>query len=117
MLKGMKALLSLLMLAAVAAAAGDTPAPTRYQELPPGRYAVSISGLLCTVCARALAAELAKVPEIEKASADFNKEQAIIDVRLDKTMEVNLVYKAMRRAERLSNMGGKFELRGIRYIP
>jgi copper chaperone CopZ len=89
----------------------------RYRELPPGKYAVGVSGLLCTVCARALAAELAKVPQIESATADFHKEQAVIVVKLDATLTVNDVYRAMRRAERLSNLGGRFELRDVKYIP
>ena len=98
-------------------AAGDDSPPPSYQELPPGRYSVGVHGMLCTVCARAIAAEWEKMPEVEKATVDFNKDQGIITVRLDKTLQVNAIYKGLRRAERLANMGGRYDLRLIKYIP
>jgi copper chaperone CopZ len=107
----------LLALAGSAVAAGDADAPPSYQELPPGRYAVGVRGMLCTVCARAIAAEWKKIPEIETASVDFEKEQGVIVVRLDSTMQVNALFKGLRRAERLAALGGKYDFRQIKYIP
>ena len=106
-----------LTLAGTALAAGFADAPASYAELPPGRYAVGVRGMLCTVCARAIAAEWAKVPEVQKAQMDFDKEQGVVTIRLDATMQVNELYKGLRRAERLANMGGHYELRTIKYIP
>ena len=120
MLQGMRlhALLLLpLIFAGAALAAGFADAPPSYAELPPGRYTVGVRGMLCTVCARAIAAEWAKLPEVEKAVMDFDKDQGVVTIRLDKTIQVNDLYRGLRRAERLANLGGHYELRQIKYIP
>ncbi|MFI5345756.1 MAG: heavy metal-associated domain-containing protein [Elusimicrobiota bacterium] len=109
--------LLLLTLAGTALAAGFADAPPSYAELPPGRYSVGVKGMLCTVCARAIAAEWMKLPEVQKAVLDFDKEQGIVTIKLDSTIQVNDLYKGLRRAERLANMGGRYELRTIKYIP
>jgi hypothetical protein len=107
------ALLSLILLSAAARAGGPAP----YVELPPGRYAVAVHGMICTVCARAIAAEWAKLPEVDKASMDFEKESGVVSVRLDRTLQVAALRKALRRAERVANLGAHFELRDVQYIP
>jgi len=107
----------LLALAGAASAAGDGELPPSYQELPPGRYSVGVHGMLCTVCARAIVAEWSKIPEVEKATMDFNKEQGTVVIRLDSTMQVNALFRGLRRAERLAALGGKYEMRQIKYIP
>lgn len=109
--------LALMTLAGSALAAGDPSIPPNYQEMPPGRYSVSVSGMLCTVCARAIAHEWEKIPEVQKATVDFTKEQAIVSIRLDSTMQVLQLRKGLRRAERLANLGGHYDISRIRYIP
>lgn len=109
-------LLGLLLLLSVAAQAGAPSAPV-YTELPPGRYAVTVRGMICTVCARAISAEWEKLPEVEKASVDYETESAVVTVRLDRTLQVSVLRKALRRAERVANLGARFEMSGIRYIP
>jgi copper chaperone CopZ len=116
MLIGMSRVLALLLLA-VSVRAADAPAAPAYTELPPGRYSVDVRGMVCTVCARAIAAEWAKLPEVEKAAVDFDKESAVVTVRLDRTLRVSVLRRALRRAERVANLGGRFELGAIRYIP
>jgi hypothetical protein len=111
------ALLLALLLAASARAANAPGSAVAYRELPPGRYSLELRGMICTVCARAIAAEWAKLPEIAKASVDYHGESGVIDVRLDRTMQVSVLRKALKRAERLANMGGRFTLGEIRYIP
>ena len=117
---------ALLALAAAAAPAvmsttakaADAPGPAvTYRELPPGRYAIEIRGMICTVCARAIAAEWAKDPGIAKAAVDYQTESGVIDVRLDRTLQVSALRKALRRAEKVSNLGARFTLGDIRYIP
>lgn len=107
----------LLGLAGAALAAGDDAPPPNYLELPPGRYSVGLSGMLSTVDSRCIAAEWAKIPEIESAAVDFDKERAVISVRLDRTLEIVTLRRGLRRAERVANMGARFELRRIQYIP
>lgn len=110
--------LVLVLLLAAAARAADAPGPAvAYRELPPGRYSLEIRGMICTVDARAIAAEWAKLPEVEKASVDYRTETGIVVVRLDRTMQVSVLRKALRRAERVANLGERFQLAEIRYIP
>ena len=118
MLTGMRSRVLALLLLAAAARAADAPggAPV-YTELPPGRYSVVLRGMICTVCARAIAAEWAKLPAVEKASVDYDKGAGVVAIRLDRTLQVSALRKALRRAERAANLGARFELSGIRYIP
>ena len=73
--------------------------------------------MVCAVCARAIAAEWAKLPEVEKASVDFRKEQAVISVRLDRLLAVSALRKALKRAERTANLGARFTIGDIVYVP
>ncbi len=100
-------------LAASAHAASPTARP--YEELQPGRYTVIVSGLLCTVCGRAVASEWSKLPEVESVVVDFDKSHAIVSVRLDKTLKVAALRKTLRKAERLANLGAKYDVREISY--
>lgn len=109
----MRALALLLALAVPAPAA---PAPAReFTELPPGRYTIVVTGLVTTVCARAIAAEWAALPEVEAASVDFDKSVAQVAVRLDSVLPVASLRKTLRRAEKTSNLGARYDLRGITY--
>ncbi|UPT73182.1 MAG: cation transporter [Elusimicrobiota bacterium] len=87
----------------------------RVHGAPPGRYTVKLNGLICTVCGRAIAAEWARLPEIESASVNFDKSEALISVRLDRTLKVAVLQRTLRRAEKLANLGAKYEMRGIAY--
>lgn len=109
--------LSLLLLAAAPARASAPAVPIYYTELPPGRYAIGVRGMLCTVCAKAIAMEWSKVPGIEKATMDFDKEQGVVAVRLDRTVQVSALRKALRRAEKAANLGARYDLQTIQYLP
>ncbi len=113
----LRVLALLLLVAAGSARAGTTALPTYYSELPPGRYSVGVRGMLCTVCARAIVQEWAKLPGVEKAVMDFDKEQAIVTVRLDRTLPVSALRKALRRAEKDANLSARYELLQIQYLP
>lgn len=105
-----------LLAAALAAPAAAAPSTAReFVELPPGRYTVTLTGLATTVCARAVAAEWAKLPEIESATVDFEKSTAVIAVRLDKIAKVAILRKTLRKAEKLSNLGAAYDIRTIAY--
>jgi hypothetical protein len=110
-------IIALLVLAAAARAADAPGAAPAFKELPAGRYAVVLNGMLCTVCARAIAAEWAKLPEVESAAVDFEKESGVVTVRLGRTLRIKTLNKALLRAERTANLGQRFELREIKYVP
>lgn len=108
--------MALLLAAALTSSAlAAAPNVREFTELPPGRYSVTLTGLLCAVCARAIAAEWAKLPEVESASVDFAKSTASITVRLDRTLKVASLHKTLRRAEKLGNLGARYDLRDISY--
>lgn len=117
MLRAMRLLLAaaLLALPAIGSAASATPSTPVYEELPPGRYAMDISGMAATVCSRAIAAEFARLPEVEKAEVDFDAERAMVLVRLDRTLRVSALRKALRRAEKLSRLGARYDFKNITY--
>ena len=106
-----------LLLAGPARAAAAAGASQYADKMPAGRYAVALRGMLCAVCARAIAAEWAKLPELEKAAVDFDGESAVIEVRLNRTLRTAALRKALRRAEKTANLGARFELSDIRYLP
>ncbi len=97
MLIGMRYCALVLLLLAAGARAANGPGAPAYTELPPGRYTVSVHGMICTVCARAIAAEWAKLPEVDKSSLDYDKESGVVSVRLDRTLQVSSLRKALRR--------------------
>jgi hypothetical protein len=106
-----------LLLAAALTSPAFAAAPTarEFTELPPGRYTIALTGMLTTVCARAIVAEWSKLPEIESASVDFDRSAASITVRIDRTMKVSTLRKTLRRAEKLANLGARYDLREIAY--
>ncbi|MDX6770088.1 MAG: heavy metal-associated domain-containing protein [Elusimicrobiota bacterium] len=103
--------------AAAAAPAPAKPAPPAYEELPPGRYSMSVTGMVSTVCSRAVAAEWGRLPEMEKVEVDFDAERAVILVRLDRTLKVSTLRRALRRAEKLARLGARYDLKDIEYVP
>lgn len=111
----MRALALLLAAALTSPAFAAEPAAREFTELPPGRYAISLTGLITTVCGRAIAAEWAKLPEVESVSVDFDRSTAYVAVRLDRTLKVASLRKTFRRAEKLANLGGHYGLRDISY--
>lgn len=108
----MRPFLLAALLAMPAAAADQT---REFVELPPGRYSVLLTGMLCTVCGKAIASEWAKLPEIESASLDFDRSQITLTVRIDRTVKVALLRKTLRRAEKTANLGARYEIREIGY--
>ena len=111
----MRAFAFLLAAALTSPAIAASPTAREFTELPPGRYTIALTGLISTVCGRAISAEWAKLPEVESASVDFDKSAATITVRLDRTLRVASLRKTLRRAERLANLGARYDLRDISY--
>jgi copper chaperone CopZ len=78
---------------------------------------MAVRGMVCHVCARAIAAEWAKLPEVESASIDYEKETGVVTIRLDRKLRATALGKALRRAERVANLGAHFEISALKYIP
>ena len=112
----MRALALLLLAAALTSPARAASAAAReFTELPPGRYTLTLSGLMTTVCGRAIVAEWSALPEVESASVDVEKSTASLTLRLARPRPVAAQRKTLRRAERLANLGARYDLRDISY--
>lgn len=111
----MRTLVLLLAAALAGPVSAAPPASREFVELPPGRYSIVLTGLLTTVCGRAIAAEWARLPAVESASVDFDKSTASVTVRIDRTLKAASLHKALRRAEKLANLDGHYGLRAITY--
>ncbi|NNN05958.1 MAG: hypothetical protein HKL90_08685 [Elusimicrobia bacterium] len=108
--------LAVLLLGAAASAA-PAPSARADAELPAGRYAVPLKGLLCAVCARAIAAEWAKLPEVESVKLGYDSGPAVVTVRLGRTLTIASLRRALRRAEAVANLRARYELGDVAYIP
>ncbi|OGR50012.1 MAG: hypothetical protein A2X40_09455 [Elusimicrobia bacterium GWC2_65_9] len=110
-------LTALALFACLAAPVGAAPDVKDYAKLPPGRYSIEIQGMLSTICARAISAQWSTIPEVEKAAVDFDKGLAVVTIRIDKTLKVSVLRKALKQAERTANLGATYDLRDIHYLP
>jgi copper chaperone CopZ len=104
-------------LALVPAAARGAAASSSASEFPAGRYGVSVGGMLCAVDVRAIAAEWTKLPAVEKVSVDFETGRAEFTVRLGATLKLSALRRALRRAERVADLGAHYELGDAAYLP
>lgn len=111
------ALASALVAPAAATAATAAPSVLARADLPAGRYTTTVEGMLCAVCARAIAAQWAKLPEVESASVDYQSGRAVIVVRLGRTLRLSALLESLRRAERLANLGARYRIGEITYLP
>lgn len=118
------AALSLLMAPAGAAAPQPTAAAAppvveerQYTQLTSGRYTLKVSGMLCTVCAKAIEAELAKLEEVDSAKADFELDAVLLVIKIERTLKVSTLRRALQKAARRVNMGAKFEVASLQYRP
>jgi len=86
-------------------------------DLHGGNYEVKIGGLLCTACTRAIVEEISKNGAVQEAKADFDNEQILVTIKLDKTLTASALHKALRRAAKRVDLGVKFEVKAVVYRP
>ncbi|MDE2489815.1 MAG: heavy-metal-associated domain-containing protein [Elusimicrobia bacterium] len=115
----------LALLLALAALAGSPAAPAAaepavrlaYTTLPAGRYEIAVKGMLCAVCARAIRAQWAALPAVEKVSVDYATGKAVLTVRLDGSLPVDDLKKVLTKAELVANLRARFSIASIAYLP
>lgn len=73
--------------------------------------------MLCAVCAKTIVAELSKLGELESAKADFEKDQIVVTIKLERTLRIASLRRALRLAAKRVNLGTQFEIEDIRYKP
>src|SRR5207302_1765571 len=83
------AALALLVLAGPAAGA------ERFPDMPSGRYDVTLDGMLCRTCLKAIVASVASLKEVEKASGDFDQDTITVTVRPKATLRSSKLQKAL----------------------
>ena len=88
-----------------------------YQKLPSGRYAVKIIGMLTTTCGRGIEIEAMKLPEVESAKVDFDQETLTLTIKLNRTLRLSALRKALHSASDLVNLGADYFVGKITFLP
>jgi len=96
---------------------GDPVAAAELSDLKGGRYTVKLSGLVCSVCTRAITAELSQLKEVEAATADFERAELTIKVRPDKVLTLSKLRSTLKRAAKRANLGATYTVESVRYRP
>ncbi len=73
--------------------------------------------MLCTVCGKAIEQELAKLEEVESAKADFELDRVLLSIKIERTLKVSSLRRALQKAARRVNMGAKFDVASLQYRP
>jgi hypothetical protein len=114
--------LAALLLAAGAAWAAPgfnlpSEAATSYKTLPSGHYAVKVIGMITTTCGRGIEIEVMRLPEVEEAKVDFDKETLYLTVKLNRTLRLPALRKALHLASDRVNLGVDYFVGRITFIP
>src|SRR5687768_2054482 len=108
------ALLSLPAAAATAPAAAARRADPAWRKehrlLVAGTYRLTVSGVLCNACTRAIVQALAEVRGVEAARFDFEEGMLWLTVAKDRKLRLGQVERALRRAQRVAALEVQFEL-------
>ena len=88
-----------------------------YKDLPSGRYAVKIIGMLTTTCGRGIEAKVLKRPEVESAQVDFEKETLTLTIKLNRTLRLSALRKALHAAADQVNLGTDYLVGKITFLP
>jgi cation transport ATPase len=88
--------------------------PDRFKA---GRYAMKISGFFCTTCGVAMKREVGALPEVSEADFDFDTETLFVTVRLERTLRLSALRRALRRAAARVDIGSKLDVADVTYRP
>jgi cation transport ATPase len=111
----MRGLKTLLAAAFFAAWAVPGRAAEGYSELKSGRYEIRVEGMVCTTCARLIVEEVLKLKEVQKATADFDQETLFLTVKLEHTLSVSKLEKALKKAAKRVDLQADYAVVNIRY--
>jgi hypothetical protein len=88
-----------------------------YKQLPSGHYAVKVIGMLTTTCGRGIEIEVMKLPEVESAKVDFDTETLDLTIKLNETLRLALLRKALHLASDRVNLGADYFVGKITFLP
>ncbi|MBI5239265.1 MAG: hypothetical protein HY926_02235 [Elusimicrobia bacterium] len=88
-----------------------------YKRMPSGHYAVKVIGMLTTTCGRGIEIETMRLPEVESAKVDFDKETMFLTVRINHTLRLPTLRKALHLASDRVNLGVDYFVGRITFIP
>ena len=111
----MRTLAAALFLGAAAWTAGPARAAQPLKDLASGRYEVTVDGMLCHTCARVIAQEVAALPQVEKASVDFERDLLLVTVKPDQTLTLSRLRRALKRAAKRVDLGTTFTVSAVTY--
>ena len=88
-----------------------------YKTLPSGHYAVKIIGMLTTTCGRGIEIETMRLPEAESAKVDFERETLFLTIRINQTLRLSALRKALHLASDRVNLGVDYFVGKIAFLP
>jgi hypothetical protein len=88
-----------------------------YKDLPSGRYAVKIIGMLTTTCGRGIELEMMKLPEVGSAQVDFDQETLVLTIQINRTLPLAALRKALHLAADRVNLGADYFVGKITFLP
>ncbi len=102
---------------AAPAEAAAAPAERDFPDLTSGRYEIRLSGMLCSVCTRAILAELVKLDDVASARADLERGTITIAVKPKHLLTQRTLRHALRRAAKRADIGTQYDVAAVKYIP
>jgi hypothetical protein len=88
-----------------------------YKKLPSGHYAVKVTGMLTTTCGRGIEIEVMKLPEVESARVDFETETLNLAIKINRTLRLSALRKALHLASDRVNLGADYFVGKITFLP
>ena len=90
---------------------------TVFKTLHPGTYECRVAGMLCMACAQAIIKAVGEVEGLERAEVDFDQVLLRFTVAAGRAVPTSAVERALKRAESRVDLGTKFKLVKVRYVP
>ena len=84
-------------------------------HLRPGRYELTVSGVMSNACTRAVVQEVKKVKGVENVSFDFESRFLRLEVSKKTQMKSRSLQRAVRRAGRRTRLGRRLWITEIRF--
>lgn len=100
---------------AISLAAPAASAKQAFPDLAAGRYEIRMDGMLCHTCARIITEEVAALPQVEKAQADFERGVLTVTIRSGQTLKMRRLQRALRRASKRADLDTQFTIQAVEY--
>ncbi|MCX5788990.1 MAG: heavy-metal-associated domain-containing protein [Elusimicrobia bacterium] len=93
------------------------PPDRRFTDLKSGIYDCEVRGMICSACAAVITQEVKRLSGVENAAVDFDRRILRVIVKPGRVVPVSQIKRALNRAAGRIDLGGRYLLGEIRYIP